>query len=111
MDGWHHRFNGHESEQAPEDGGGQGSLACCSPQGCKEFDITERLKNNKEAIHIADTIIKHCVPDTLPELYVQYLVQYSELVMQQQTGSEQEKQYIKAVYCHPAYLIYMQSTS
>ena len=29
--GWHHRFNGHEFEQAPGVGDGQGSLACCSP--------------------------------------------------------------------------------
>ena len=34
-----------------------------------------------------------------------------ELDMEQQTGSKSEKEYIKAVYCHPAYLIYMQSTS
>ena len=33
------------------------------------------------------------------------------LDMEQQTGSEQEKEYVKAVYCHPAYLTYMQSTS
>ena len=31
--------------------------------------------------------------------------------LEQQTGSKQEKEYIKAVYCHPAYLTYMQSTS
>ena len=29
--GWHHRLNGHEFKQAPENGEGQGSLACCSP--------------------------------------------------------------------------------
>ena len=34
-----------------------------------------------------------------------------ELDMEQQTGSKQEKEYVKAVYCHPVYLIYMQSTS
>ena len=34
-----------------------------------------------------------------------------ELDMEQQTGSKQEKEYIKAVYCHPAYLTYMLSTS
>ena len=32
-----------------------------------------------------------------------------ELDMEQQTGSKWEKQYVKAVYCHPAYLTYMQS--
>ena len=35
--------------------------------------------------------------------------QQSELDMEQQTGSKSEKEYIKAVYCHPAYLTYMQS--
>ena len=45
MAGWHHQLNGHESEQAPGDGEGQGSLACCSPGGRKESDTTERLNN------------------------------------------------------------------
>ena len=38
---WHHRFNGHEFEQAPRVGDGQGSLVCCSPWGSKESDMTE----------------------------------------------------------------------
>ena len=38
MVGWHHRFNGHEFEQALGVGDGQGGLACCSPWGCKEPD-------------------------------------------------------------------------
>ena len=37
--------------------------------------------------------------------------QQFELDMEQQTGSKSRKEYVKAVYCHPAYLIYMQSTS
>ena len=37
--------------------------------------------------------------------------QQLELDMEQQTGSKSEKEYVKAVYCHPAYLTYMQSTS
>ena len=37
--------------------------------------------------------------------------QQLELDMEQQTGSKQEKEYIEAVHCHPAYLTYMQSTS
>ena len=37
--------------------------------------------------------------------------QQLELNMEQQTGSELGKEYVKAVYCHPAYLTYMQSTS
>ena len=46
MVGWHHQGNGHEFEQAPGDGEGQGSLACCSPWGSKESDTTEQLNNN-----------------------------------------------------------------
>ena len=44
MFGWHHQLNGHEFEQAPRVGKGrvgQGSLACCSPWGCKESEMTE----------------------------------------------------------------------
>jgi len=47
MVGWHHQFSGHKFEQAPGNGDGQGSLACCSPWGCKESDATERLNNSK----------------------------------------------------------------
>ena len=43
MVGWHHRHDGHEFEQAPGVGDGQGTLVCCSPWGCKESDTTERL--------------------------------------------------------------------
>ena len=40
MVGWHHWLNGHEFEQTPGDGEGQGSLACCRPWGFKELDMT-----------------------------------------------------------------------
>ena len=43
MVGWHHRLNGHEFEQAPGVGDGQGSLVCCSPWDHKELATTERL--------------------------------------------------------------------
>ena len=46
MVGWHHRLDGHEYEQAPGVGEEQGSLASCSPQGCKELNTTEQLNNN-----------------------------------------------------------------
>ena len=46
MVGWYHRFSGHEFEQAPGDGEGQGSLACCSPWDRTELDMTERLNDN-----------------------------------------------------------------
>ena len=40
--GWHHRLTGHEFEQAPGVGDGQGSLVCCSPW-VAESDTTEQL--------------------------------------------------------------------
>ena len=43
MIGWHNGLNGHEFEQAPGVGDGQGSLVCCSLWGCKELDTTEQL--------------------------------------------------------------------
>ena len=43
MIGWHQQLNGHEFEQAPGVGDGQGSLVCYSPWGHKESDTTERL--------------------------------------------------------------------
>ena len=43
MVGWHHWLNEQEFEQALGVGDGQGSLACCSPWGCKESDTTEQL--------------------------------------------------------------------
>ena len=48
MVGGHHQLNGHEFEQTLGDGEGQGSLVCCSPQGCKESDRNERLNNNNK---------------------------------------------------------------
>ena len=41
MVGWHHRLSGHEFKQSLRAGDGQGSLACCSPWGHKELDMTE----------------------------------------------------------------------
>ena len=43
MVGWHHRLDGHEFEQAPGVGDGQGGPVCCSPWGHKESNMTERL--------------------------------------------------------------------
>ena len=43
MVGWHHRLNGQEFKKALGAGDGQGGLACCSPWGHKELDMTERL--------------------------------------------------------------------
>ena len=50
MTGWDDwtasQTHGHEFAQTPGDSEGQGSLACCTPQGCKESDTTEQLKNS-----------------------------------------------------------------
>ena len=43
MVGWHHQLDAHEFEKTLSVGDGQGSLACCSPWGCKELDMTEWL--------------------------------------------------------------------
>ena len=52
------------------------------------------------------------IPDHLTcEIYMQIKKQQLELDMEQQTGSKLGKEYVKAVYCHPDYLTYMQSTS
>ena len=57
MVGGHHRVNGHEFEQAPVVGNGQGSLVCCSPWGRKEWDMTERLNYTEYSF----TVDKQCV--------------------------------------------------
>ena len=80
----------------------------------KECNEDSKIKYD-QAFHCVDhsklwKILKEMgIPDDL-NLYAG-LKQQLELNMEQQTGSKQEKEYIKAVYCHPAYLIYMQSTS
>ena len=51
MAGWHRQHDGHEFEQAPGVGEGQGGPVCCSPWGRKESDITEPL-NNREQLNM-----------------------------------------------------------
>ena len=48
MVGWQQQLNGHEFEQVSGDGGGQGSLACCSPWGLKDLYMTEQLNSNSK---------------------------------------------------------------
>ena len=50
MVGWHHQLNRLAFEQALGDGEIQGDLACCSPRGCKESDMTERMNNNNNLL-------------------------------------------------------------
>ena len=56
MVGWHHQFYGHEFEQAPGVGDGQGSLAYYRPWGHKESDMTEQLINNNYSQHVNQSI-------------------------------------------------------
>ena len=61
---WHHQLNGHQFEQAPGDGEGQGSLLCCSPWGRRESDMTERLNNNTNKYllkpYLKSSCTSHC---------------------------------------------------
>ena len=49
MAGWHHRLDGHESELPPGVGEGQGSLACCRPEGHKS-QTRQRLNHSNGLI-------------------------------------------------------------
>ena len=55
---WHHQLNGHEFEQTPGDGEGQGCLAFCSSRGHKESDRTEWLNNNNKITDIWDSQVE-----------------------------------------------------
>ena len=57
MVGWHHWFDGLESEWTPGVGDGQGGLACCDSWGHKESDTTERLNWTELYAHETITII------------------------------------------------------
>ena len=50
MAGPHHSCSGHELGQTLGDGEGQGGLACCSPWGLEELDLTGQLNSNEVAI-------------------------------------------------------------
>ena len=79
----------------------------CFIDYAKAFDCVDQNKlwKNLQEMQIPDPLA--CF---LRNLYVDQKEQL-ELNMEQQTGSKFGKEYVKAVYCHPAYLTYMQSTS
>ena len=65
MVGWHHRPNGHESEQVPGDVERQGSLACCSSWGWKESDTVEQVNTTVTTppifwLELASLYFLHC---------------------------------------------------
>ena len=78
----------------------------CFTEYAKAFDCVDHNKLENSSRWEYQT--------TLPaswEICIQVKNQQLELDMEQQTGSKSGKEYIKVVYCHPAYLTYMQSTS
>ena len=85
----------------------QKNIYFCFIDYAKVFDCVDHKKLWK--------ILKEMgIPDHLTcllrNLYVGQKATF-ELEMEQQTGSKSGKEYIKAIYCHPAYLTYMQNTS
>ena len=58
MLGWYHQLDGHEFEQAPRDGDGQGSLACYGPWGCKESNMTELTELYELTFTLQPTVSK-----------------------------------------------------
>ena len=57
----HHQLSGHESEQAPGDGEGHGSLICRHPWCHKASDTTERLNDNNNLPHKLPHLLEHRV--------------------------------------------------
>ena len=59
MAGWHHRLNEHEFEQALGVGDGQGSLACCSPWGHKDWEteLTDDIQKKKQIFEVILTSV------------------------------------------------------
>ena len=88
----------------------QKNIYFCFTDYSKAFDYMDQNKLWKILKEIG-------IPDHLTCLlrklltFLQVRKQQLELDMEQKTGSKQEKEYIKAVYCHPIYLTYMHSTS
>ena len=67
MIGWHHWFNGREFEQAPGDGEGQGSLACCSLRSREESDMAKQLNNRFPR---GKLLLKMSPPETpIPDIF------------------------------------------
>ena len=72
MAGWHHWFNGRESEWTPGVGDGQGGLACCNSWGREESDTTERLNWTELILQykikkfLKKVRVKICVSDLIP---------------------------------------------
>ena len=68
--GWHHWLNGQQFEQIPGHTEGQGRLECCSPWGCKESDMSQRL-NNKTTFYVFISVAGHML--SCCSLYLTYI--------------------------------------
>ena len=86
----------------------QKNIYFCSIDYAKAFDGVDHNKLWKilQEMRIPDHLT--CL---LRKLYAAFKKQQLEQDMEQQIGSKLGKEYVKAVYCHPAYLTYMQNTS
>ena len=85
----------------------QKNIYFCSTDYAKAFDCVDHSKLWKILQEMGITghltcLLRNCMQDKKQQL---------EVDMEQQTGSKLGKEYIMAVYCHPAYLTYMQNTS
>ena len=76
MVGWHHQLNGHEFEQAPRVGDGQGSVVCWSPQGHQESDTTEWLNWTDGTLKTYKFMQKLCHVDRTADHYSVSLLSY-----------------------------------
>ena len=86
MVGWHHRHNGHEFEQAPGVGDGQGGLACCGSWGHKESDTTERLTWTEESLMTWESVHALIWSDVTPCTQFDYWKIYVEILRENISG-------------------------
>ena len=89
MFGWHHQLNGHEFEQGLGFGDGQGSLACCSPWGCR-------------ARHDWETELKETIPATsiLMNIFTEYWLTATYLIMKYWKFFLEVGSKIRMIHCH-----------
>ena len=110
MIGWHHRLDGHEFEQAPGVGDGQGSLACNSPWGLRESDMTKQLNwTDWFSIHIIIYVyspylklcayILHICNYTHTQIGQKYLTWQSELKMDVRFWKVRTSWNLQAQFC------------
>ena len=86
----------------------QKNIYLCFIDYAKAFD---RVDHDKLWKILKEMEIPDYLTCLLRNLYATVKKQQLELDMEQQTGSKSEKQNVKVIYCHPAYLTYIQSTS